>query len=88
MNNKRRKFLKYALLGLGALPLLKFFGAGFLKDNSQQVKAQTPKREAKEVELPSGKGFHIVETGDKIEFYNEADKKVFSIDKEGGIQVG
>lgn len=86
MNKKRRNFIKYSLITLGLLPFLKFFGAGWLSNKSSRAKSIDSNR--KEVDLPSGRGFRILESEDEIEFYNKHGKKVLGITKDGGIKVG
>jgi hypothetical protein len=73
MNQSRRKFLKFLLIGTGLFLARKFLPIKFW--------------ESKEKELEFG-NFKIVEEGDKLIFFNQKGEKVFTLNKEGEIEVG
>jgi hypothetical protein len=73
MNQNRRKFLKFLLIGTGLLLIWKYFP---IKLGSSEKK-----------EMKYG-NFKIVEEGDKLIFFNQKGEKVFTLNKEGEIEVG
>jgi hypothetical protein len=73
MNQSRRKFLKFLLIGTGLLLIWKHFPIKFWESKG------------KEFEFGN---FKIVEEGDKLIFFNQKGEKVFTLNKEGEIEVG
>jgi signal peptidase I len=73
MNQNRRKFLKFLLIGTGLLLIWKYF----------PIKLGGP--EKKEIKYGD---FKIVEEGDKLIFFNQKGERVFTLNKEGEIEVG
>jgi hypothetical protein len=73
MNQNRRKFLKFLLIGTGLFLIWKYFPIKF--------------GGLREKEMKFG-NFRVVEEGDKLIFFNQKGEKIFTLNKEGEIEVG
>jgi hypothetical protein len=73
MNQNRRKFLKFLLIGTGLLLIWKYFPIKFGRSEQKEIKYGN---------------FKIVEEGDKLIFFNQKGEKIFTLNKEGEIEIG
>jgi len=73
MNLNRRKFLKFILIGTGLIFLWKIFPIKFFGE---------------ERKIDSWGDFRIVEEGDRLIFLNKKGEKIFSLNREGEIEIG
>jgi hypothetical protein len=73
MNQSRRKFLKFLLIGTGLFLIWKYL----------PIKLESSGK--KEINYGN---FKIVEEGDRLIFFNQKGERIFALNKEGEIEVG
>lgn len=76
MNQNRRNFLRFILIGTGVFVIGKL-----LASNLPLFKSQ-------EKELSLGEKFKVTEEGGKLIFFNQKGEKIFTLNEEGEIEVG
>lgn len=73
MNQNRRKFLKFLLIGSGLLLIWKYLPIKFGGSREKEMKFGN---------------FRVVEEGDKLIFFNQRGEKIFTLNREGEIEIG
>lgn len=73
MNQNRRKFLKFLLIGFGFFLVWRFFPLNFLFSQKKEIKFGN---------------FRAIESGEKLVFFNEKGEKFFSLNKKGELEIG
>lgn len=79
MNQTRRKFLKFSLIGAAGLVLVKIFGSKLFSFASGSSNSRHTKELAKDKEI-SGGSFKVVKNGDQITFVNSRGEKVLILE--------
>jgi hypothetical protein len=73
MNQNRRKFLKFLLVGTGLFLIWKCLPIKLAGSGEKEIKFGD---------------FRAVEEGDKLIFFNQKGERVFTLNKDGEIEVG
>jgi hypothetical protein len=88
MNQNRRKFLRFLLIGSGVLVLGKIFGSKlFLSSGSESFLNKKQQLASGRKTLSLGE-FKIVNSGNRLKFLNRKGKKVFTLHEDGTLEIG
>jgi hypothetical protein len=88
MNPVRRKFLRLLLISGGVLIFVKFFGSKLFSFLSSLFGQQEDFSEKGTSVKMLGEDFKVLESENKLVFFNKKGEEIFSIDQEGAIEIG